>query len=213
MKKQIQDAFEQITMPDTCVQEVTKAMNQKQERKSKSQWGIRRPGVVVAAALSVVLIGSMFLSTEVQATMNELVQYVFRGMNLEVELENGEVIEIFEADATDDNLFHVLTVDGKLYLSANGEYLDITDKTSMETPYIHTYVDSDNVEHLLMIGGTPENFGISEFYRTAGTELDKWGGWVGGYSENYLDNATGKAYPWLAAAWEELDLPWPMPGE
>ena len=99
-----------------------------------------------------------------------------------------------------------------MYFSANGQYIDITDKTSMETPYIYTYVDEQNIEHMLIIGGVPDNFGVSEFYREVVEGQQDWQGWIGGYSDNYLDNETGKAYPWLAAAWEELDLLWPMPG-
>ena len=99
-----------------------------------------------------------------------------------------------------------------MYFSIHGEYIDITDKTSMETPYIYTYVDDSNVEHILIIGGEPDNFGVSEFYREVVEGQQDWQGWIGGYSTNYCDNATGKAYPWLAAAWEELNLLWPMPG-
>lgn len=30
--------------------------------------------------------------------------------------------------------------------------------------------------------------------------------------ENFLDPETEMCYPWVESVWEELDVPWPMPG-
>ena len=47
------------------------------------------------------------------------------------------------------------------------------------------------------------------FYR----EDSGQGDWLGGEGANYLDMETGKVYPWLVNAWEELNIPWPLPGD
>lgn len=211
MKDQVKEMFEQIRMPEGAAAKIQKAMAQQTAGKSGSgncRWF--RPGTVAAALAAVVLFFGIATNNVVRAAVNDLVRYVFESAHFRKDTQTGDLLEI--TGAKDGNPIFVEAGDGKMYFSIHGEYIDITDKTSMETPYIYTYVDDSNVEHILIIGGEPDNFGVSEFYREVVEGQQDWQGWIGGYSTNYCDNATGKAYPWLAAAWEELNLLWPMPG-
>lgn len=208
MREAVQNMFDKITMPEACVEKTKEAMMQMEHKKNRKNWNMR-PAVTAAALAAVVLIAGLMMNTEVRAAVSELVRYVIRDSTF-TRQEDGELLE-FSQEAGDTAPVFIDAGDGKMYFSAFGQYVDITDKTSMEKPYIYTFVDEENVEHMIAIGGSADNFGVMEFYRELVEGQPKWGGWIGGYSENYVDNQTGKAYPWVAAAWEELDLPWPMP--
>lgn len=211
MKDQVKEMYDQVVMPEACEQQIRQAMAQKaQGKKSHRTRYALRPATVMAALLAVLLFASVAMNNEVRAAVNDLVRYVFESAHFEKNPETGELTEFTPVE--DSVPVFVEAGDGRLYFSYDGEYVDITGKTSMETPYIYKYVDKSNVEHTLIIGGVPNNFGVCEFYREIVEGQQDWQGWIGGYSENYLDNATEKAYPWVAAAWEELDLLWPMPG-
>lgn len=109
--------------------------------------------------------------------------------------------------------------DGRLYFKANLEYIDITDLISMEIPFTYIY-DKNGITHYIAVGGDydPEigldSIGHSEWLRsTAEMEEgaangDLYAGWLGGRSDNHLDNDTGEEYAWFTAAKEELDIPW-----
>lgn len=204
MTNQVKDMFVEITMPEESVQKIRTAMAEKAAGKTGRKT-VRRPATAAAAFLSVLLLAGFAFNTQVRAAVNEFVKrYVFDNGNTVIEISEDGMSGV--SHSTSLQLYLRTEADGRLYLLANGEHIDITDETSMEKPYMYTYVDEDAIEHLLIAGGTPENHGIHEFYREAG------GMWLGGYGENYLDMETEKAYPWLAAAWEELNLPWPLPG-
>lgn len=207
MKEQVKEMFAEVTMPEETAQKIRHTMQQ--ARKS------RRHGVLVlgrtAAAITAMLALVLTVSPTARAAAKDLVRYVIADASFVRDDQTGDVLEIAIDEETDGHMF-VETSDGKMYFSVDGQYIDITGKTSMEKPYIYTYIDDANVEHMLIIGGVPDNFGVSEFYRDVSEDAEPWNGWIGGYSENYFDNEAQKAYPWLAAAWEELNIPWPLPG-
>lgn len=204
MTNQVKDMFAEITMPEESVQKIRAAMAEKALGKPRKK-AAPRPATA-AAVLSVLLLAGLACNTQVRAAVDEfLKRYVFNNGNTVITISEDGMCAVSHTPSM--QLYLRTEEDGRLYLLVNGEHIDITDQTSMEKPYIYTYVDEDDVEHLLIAGGTPENHGIHEFYREIG------GTWLGGYGENYLDMETQTAYPWLAAAWEELNLPWPMPGE
>jgi len=209
MKEQVNRMYDQITMPEETVQKVRQAMAEKEAR-SKGPCASRRPATVAAAFLTVILLTCTCLNTQVRAAVNEFMKrYVFNGGHTVVQqMENGVGI------VSKGSSLHLYAEnrDGRLYFIANGENTDITGLASLDEPYIHTYTDSEGVEHLVIVGGTPENFGFHEFWRESGAPEDAQM-WIGGQGENYLDMETGNAYPWLAKAWEELNIPWPLPGE
>lgn len=213
MKDQVRDMFDQITMPENTIQRVRQVMAAKAGgRTPRRSYSTRRPAAVAAAFLTVILLASATLNTEVRAAVNEFVKrYVFHGGLTVIERREDGVSSVSYGSSM--HLFVETREDGRLYFIGNGENIDITDMTSMEKPYIHTYTDADGIEHLLIVGGTPENFGMTEFYRESGGDQEGWQDWIGGNSENYMDMETGKAYSWLARAWEELNIPWPLPGD
>ena len=54
--------------------------------------------------------------------------------------------------------------DGRIWLTANGEKLDITDKMDENTPYIQEHTDpATGNKGYFVAGGTPERFGWVEF--------------------------------------------------
>lgn len=207
MKDQVKDMFAEITMPEDSARRIRRAMAEKQAGQAV-QRPRRRPAAAAAMVLSVLLLAGLGLNTQVRAAVENLVKrYVFHNGTTVIEKrEDGMSGIIFSPN----NIADCLEVrDGRLYLIANGENRDITDETSMEKPYFYTYVDSQAVEHLLILGGTPDNYGYHEFYR----EDSGQGDWLGGEGTNYLDMETEKAYSWLVNAWEELNIPWPLPGD
>lgn len=206
MKDQVKDMFAEITMPEDSARRIRRAMAEKQAGQAV-QRPRRRPAAAAAVILSVLLLAGLGLNTQVRAAVENLVKrYVFHNGNTVIEKREDGMSGI----STLTNVADCLEVrDGRLYLIANGENRDITDETSMEKPYFYTYVDSQAVEHLLILGGTPDNYGYHEFYR----EDSGQGDWLGGEGANYLDMETEKAYSWLVNAWEELNIPWPLPGD
>lgn len=206
MKDQVKDMFAEITMPEDSARRIRRAMAEKQAGQTV-QRPRRRPAAAAAVVLSVLLLAGLGLNTQVRAAVENLLKrYVFHNGNTVIEKREDGMSGI----STLTNVADCLEVrDGRLYLIANGENRDITDETSMEKPYFYTYVDSQAVEHLLILGGTPDNYGYHEFYR----EDSGQGDWLGGEGANYLDMETEKAYSWLVNAWEELNIPWPLPGD
>ena len=58
-----------------------------------------------------------------------------------------------------------------------------------------------------------ENFGIYEFIREVQEGQQPWEGWSNGYGRNFLDPETEIRYPWVDIVWQQLEIPWPLPGE
>lgn len=207
MRRHMQEAFGQIQMPEACIQEVTKAMKEQKTKRNKTA-GSFRAVPALAAMAAVVLVMTFVLNTQVQAAVEDAIRYFFGGFSSIVKDETtGEIVDVLQFPGEEESPVFVETKEGRIFLSIYGEYIDITDKTTMETPYIYSYVDEEKIEHLLIIGGLPNNFGICEFYRETAE-----GHWMGGYSENYFDNEAETPYPWVVNAWAQLNLPWPVPG-
>ncbi len=207
MNEPVKNMFDQITMPKDVADRIQNAMDQK--RGQGRAFSIRRAAAMAAAFATVVLITIVSLNTEVQATVIGLFKrYVFNDNTFSVEMNEDSSHVSWDTSAP---LFAEVR-GGRLYFTGNGENRDITDETSLEKPFIYMFTDDQNVEHCLIVGGTPENFGIHEFFREAGVHSNPQDGWLGGYGTNYVDE-NERAYPWLAAAWEELRLPWPLPGD
>lgn len=206
MKDQVKNMFAEITMPEDSARRIRRAMAEKQAGQT-AQRPRRRPAAAVAVVLSVLLLVGLGLNTQVRAAVENLVKrYVFHNGTTVIEKREDGMSGI----STLTNVSDCLEArDGRLYLIANGENRDITDETSMEKPYFYTYVDDQAVKHLLILGGTPDNYGYHEFYR----EDSGQGDWLGGEGANYLDMETEKPYPWLVNAWENLNIPWPLPGD
>lgn len=70
--------------------------------------------------------------------------------------------------------FHDLVVleDDRLWLTAGGQRLDVTDLVDEETPYLYTSTDPlSGLTHYAAVGGTPEAFGWAEWVREEGQDM------------------------------------------
>lgn len=207
MNDPVKTMFDQITMPEDVTQRIRETMDRRKGQGRRAP--LRRAAAMAAAFLTVLLVAGACLNTQVQAAVINLIRrYVFNDNTVRIEMDEDSSRVSWDTSTP----LYAETRDGRLYFTANGENRDITDETSLERPFLYTYVDEQNVEHCLIVGGTPENFGIHEFFREAGAHSNPQDGWLGGYGTNYLDE-NERAYPWLAAAWQELQLPWPLPGD
>ena len=94
--------------------------------------------------------------------------------------------------------------EGRLWFTANGECVDITDQISEKKAYIYDYKDNQGIIHYLIVGGQPETFGYAEFTY----DETQNPGWVGGY---FQSGKVGEPIDpdWLQNAKKELNIPWP----
>lgn len=107
--------------------------------------------------------------------------------------------------------------DDRVYFSGNGEWIDVTDRISMDTPFTYIYTDQGGIIHYITIGGVYDpdpalcNVGYAEWYYDPDFVDDvhgTQGHWVGGYCDNYWDKNTDDDWPWLQKAKEEMGIPW-----
>lgn len=213
MKKDVKDMFEQITMPEECVQKIRCAMMERRKPKRRYSQMAGRSVSAMAAMLALVLL----ISPAARAAVNDLVVKYFwsdSDMTIYEELnENGEVVHITAVDTEAPPFARI--VNGRLYFLGNGEKIDITDQITEEEPFYYTYQDDYSLTHYMAVGysGAIENFGIYEFIKEEKSGQEEWEGWVTGTGRNFINPETEAAYPWVATVWEDLDIPWPMPGE
>ena len=63
----------------------------------------------------------------------------------------------------------VVLEDGRLWFTADGQRIDITDQIDNDTPFIYTTVNPRTKQPAyIIIGGTPENFGYAELWKNQG---------------------------------------------
>lgn len=209
MKDKVKVMFEEVKMPEHCVQKIEEAMRERSGRR-KTGW----VGRIAAAAAMLALVLS--LSPQVRAAVNEIVvKYFFpdSGLTIYEETdENGDVVRVVAVD-TESEAFAQMRGD-RLYFTGNGEEIDITDQIKEDKPYFYTYDDEYGLTHYMVVGysGSLDNFGIYEFLRENKEGQKDWEGWSGGTGRNDLDPETETRYPWVDIVWDELDVPWPMPG-
>ena len=108
----------------------------------------------------------------------------------------------------------VILEEGRLWFTADGQHMDITDLIDQETPYIYTAFNRlTGRPSYIIVGGTPYDFGYAEVWINRGTvgvafrcgemtgimnqslERFQWGGW---------DFGRNVDAPWLIAAFEKL---------
>lgn len=91
-------------------------------------------------------------------------------------------------------------VDGRVFFTANGEYLDITEEFSEEEPFTYIFTDRHFLIHYIAIGGTAENPGHLEMVYTA------WDSgltdFVSGGGINTWNKETEERYGWEQRAKE-----------
>ena len=141
--------MEQVTLSDRKKEEIMDMIENKQTQKG------RRPSVkvlVLAAALAVGCALSIAAGLPAQV-------YNFMSGGSMMNMPGSDYGEFVMSP---DN--PVTLEDGRIWLTANGEKLDITDKMDENTPYIVEHTDKENgTTGYFVAGGTPENFGWVEF--------------------------------------------------
>lgn len=204
MKQDIVNVFENVTMSAECEQKIRRAMAEK--RPGRSAVALKRLGTL-AAALALILC----LSPEVRAAVDTIVEkYFFPDSGVTIHKNtaaDGSVYREIWLDTESENAVFAEVREGRLYFTGNGEDIDITDQIAPNVPYFYSYRDEYGMEHHMAVGYSDaiENFGVYQFFRDGD-------GWTNGYGINQLDRE-GNRYPWIDAVWEELDIPWPLPGE
>lgn len=90
--------------------------------------------------------------------------------------------------------------DGRVYFTANGEHLDITEEFSKEEPFTYIFTDSHFLIHYIAIGGTAQNPGYLEMIHKS-WEIGE-GAFVTGSGTNTWNNEASARYGWEQRAKE-----------
>lgn len=187
-----QRAFQDVQPSQRCMDRLYSLSKQKHHHR------LSRTGAVVLAA---VLVLCLAVTASAAAGMNILGQ--FRSWSGAVdtwyETDDGERGTEGVWDLENANVPAELR-DGKLYFTANGENIDITDKISDTRAFTYSFSDEQGTYYLI-VGGELESFGWAEF------DQDTDGNWIGG---NFAGGEVGEdTNPlWLENAKAELGVPW-----
>ena len=96
------------------------------------------------------------------ATGSTWVHKVFSTANgTKVEYDAEDATMSFRIESTDQT--YVTTKAGRLYFTLNGQQTDITDKCSTDTYFRYDYTDADHITHVIVIGGTANDYGYAEY--------------------------------------------------
>lgn len=202
MQKELKEVYNQIEMPEKCVSDIEKAIER--NRANVPRKAIRKVPRAVAAAAAIVMALLLTDGAVYAYTGNGLISRIV-ALNGTVFTktvdEDGNVTseaELNLAEATAPAEYR----DGRLYLTVNGENLDITEEVSDTTAYIYLYKDASSITHYMIIGGEPESFGYAEFMQ------DAEGVWIGG---SFVGGEVGGTInpQWLQNAKRDLNIPWP----
>lgn len=161
---------------------------------------LRRPIYALAAIILI-----LSLSITAMAYGEKIVENVysfFSGGVVETGIdEQGRSYSSSSIDTDMSSAPLELREDGRVYLIANGENLDITDQFSQIVPYIYDFTGADGLRHIFVIGGRADAPDFAEFI------WDAEGNPAGGKS--VFNNGEGSdGAPWLSAAGKQLNLPW-----
>lgn len=203
MQKELKEVFDQVEMPETCVLDIEKAIEQR--KGNMSQGGKIRKVPRFAAAAAAIVMALLLTDGVVYAyTGNGLLSRIvaFNGTIFTKTVdEEGNTTSEAELNL-DEATAPAEYIDGRLYLTVNGENLDITEEVSDTTAYNYVYADANSITHYIIIGGKPESFGYAEFLQDADKE------WIGG---SFVGGEVGGTInpDWLQNAKKELNIPWP----
>ncbi|MBQ3503472.1 MAG: hypothetical protein IJA75_02055 [Oscillospiraceae bacterium] len=228
MEQKLMDAFDALHMDERCANKVENAMS----RRIGTQTTVRPLWRSIAATVACLMLVAVCIAVPALAGTQDIFDEFLAGM-----IERGELSEIAEVENLRSNFAAIkdqngytgtLSLagpadwleeqDGRLYFTANGEHIDITDKISYEEPFTYIYTDDEQIIHYIAVGGvydpdpTKTDHGWCEYFQSApGTEAyepNAEDGWIGGYGHNEIDCDIDKQYPWSVKAMEEFDTPW-----
>lgn len=115
----------------------------------------RRRGPLKIALLAAALVGAGLLT--VGAGLATIFIMSPSGIDITVS-EKGE-----HHDFTQYSDRWLVKEDGRFFLDFDGKRTEITGKFDADTPYIHTVRDLSGVTFHYVVGGTPDNYGYTEF--------------------------------------------------
>lgn len=231
MKNAICFAFDRVTMPAECENRIYASIQQsKQPTKHK-------PNYLRIAAVTACLIAVILLLPN--STVAEALEKIFSpGLQKEISQNNEETTVIYrspDGKFTDTSIYHengavsghghnnllvapewYLEQDDRVYFTANGEWIDVTDLIDLDTPFTYIYTDQSGIIHYICIGGAydpdPEvsNVGYAEWYYDPDSvnAIGVKGDWIGGYADNHWNKETNNDWPWLQKAKEIMGIPW-----
>ena len=206
MQNRVQEVYDQVRMPEECSRRIEQAMRSKRAGVLKPFTGYRRVSRITVALTGVLL----FLLTNVtvyaytgKCIIGRFVSFADNAVFTKGRDENGNNIStaaLDTADATAPAEFR----EGRLWFTANGENIDITNQVSENNAFIYDYRDGEGITHYLIVGGAPETFGYAEFLYDE-TQMPEW---IGGY---FTAGKVGETInpDWLEKAKKELGIPWP----
>ncbi len=189
MEKQIKEAFDSMEMEESCVRRIEQAMAWSRPSPAR-RW---RPAILAAVCL---VLAAGLLSSPLGAQAADMVQEQIQRIQRMMDI--GKYVDWLE------------TEDGRLYFTANGEHLDITDQISEDTPFTYVQTRGNGRRTCYIVGGVYS------------TDYWKWSlGWeelelMPPYDQQgFLEGAGSGMYDregyyrdWYVKAMEELDLLW-----
>jgi len=206
MEDEIKNAFDKLTMSDKCASAIEAEMQEKYTEvlnSSSSLW--RRFSAAAAAIVLIMLIvvGNAEIVEAITANFTRPTKPgCYSSQYYDVDIDNGR-----DSIKVKKNLF-LLVNEGRLYFTANGENIDITDKFSKEVPYEYTFIDDNGFLNYIAIGGvfdadheTLDGMGFD--YHILYPDLNGDGIYNDGGSgsgQNHVDRETNDYFGWYEIA-------------
>lgn len=210
MQNQFREIYDQVRMPEECSQRIEQAMQNKAKSGSRRKPGCWQMPRLAAAQVFALTIAALFLLADGTVYACTGVGIISRAVSFAGNAvftngidEDGNNVATGTFD-TANALAPAELKDGRLWFTANGECIDITDQVSEDKAYTYEYRDDQGMIHYLIVGGDPESFGYAEFMY----DETQHPGWVGGY---FQGGKVGESVNpgWLKNAKEKLGIPWP----
>lgn len=234
MKDTIRSEFDKISMPQDCGDRILTAMHENKKRANVQHCFVR----VTAAAACLIAVTLLLSGPTVVEALEHAVTSVLEvftektddgTVTVRYNSSDGKFQAWDEYDESGDQIISggrnnleitpewYVEQGDRVYFAGNGEWIDVTDLISMDTPFTYVYTDQGGIIHYICIGGAcgpnPElwNVGYAEWYYDP-DHVDAngiVGHWIGGYADNYWDKETDDDWPWLQKAKADMGIPWP----
>ena len=143
MENRVKEVYGQIRMPEQCSQRIEEAMRNKQRNKqadtSKDPAGYRRlpgPAVALATALLLVLANGTAYAYTGEGIISRILSFANNAIFTESVDEEGNMVSSATLDTANATAPAVYQ-DGRLWFTANGENIDITEQISDSQAYIY----------------------------------------------------------------------------
>lgn len=187
------ETFDQMQPSQRCVDQILSMAEQPTRRRHP------RTASLVLAAMLVLCLGVTASAAAGRTILRQFHSYT-GAVDTYFEDDDGTVG--VEGTMDTDNLTAPaeLRSDGRIYFTADGQNIDITDKISDTKAFIYHFSDKQG-SYYLIVGGTPDTLGWAEF------DKDTDGEWIGGNYSGGTSDAPDQIQ-WLQSAKEELGVPW-----